>query len=340
MKTAAIFAALALSTLPPSPRGVAMVGVALGTVEARLNSEADFKPLAQGGVVEADMWVRTGPKSKCTLDFPDGTEIRINEKTELHVQAARKLHLKVGRIYASVSQGALFHAATEFSAMETEFARFDLDFRIRDENDPDRKKVSRTVTTLAVMEGKVKTPSRKYSQIVTAGYLCQLVDAQLNTPDPVSNDTTLTAWVHELLSRPKDAAEVQSRTSTILGDLGHVKENDPCEVALRALGERSAPTVLQYLKLPASPIDAPRRRAAARVMADTAPAASAGDLAALLKDTEPEVRVQAARGLQRLSAQDLGFDEAFWRGAKFADGHKAWTDWLAKNGAALTAPKK
>jgi len=340
MKIAAILAALVLSALPPSPRGVAMVGVALGTVEARLNSEADFKPIAQGGVVEADSWIRTGPKSKCTLDFPDGTEIRVGEKTELHVQTARKVNLKVGRIYGAVAAGAPFLAVTEFSAMETETARFDLDFRIRDENDPDRKKVSRTVTTLAVMEGKLKTPSRKYSQIVTAGYTCQLVDAQLNTPDPISNDTTLTAWVHELLLRPKDAAEVQSRTSAVLSDLGQAKENDPCEAALRALGERAAPTVLAYLKIPASPIDAPRRRAAARVMADTAPATSAGDLAILLKDTEPEVRVQSARGLKRLSTQDLGFDEAFWRGAKFADGHKAWTDWLAKNGASLTAPKK
>jgi hypothetical protein len=339
MKTAAALLVV-LGFLFPAPRGVAMVGVLVGTVESRPSSDPAWKLLAAGGVVEADSWVKTGPKSKVTLDFPDGTEIRVNENTELHVQAARKLSLKLGRIYATVSNGAPFTAATEFSAMETEAARFDLEFRIRDENDPDRKKVSRTVTTIAILEGKVKTPSRKYTQVVTAGYWCTLVDAQLNTPDPIANDTTLTAWTHELLTRPKDAAEVQARTQTILNDLGHVKENDPCEAALRALGERSAGPVLTYLKYPASPIDGPRRRAAARVMGDVAPASSANDLAALLKDTEPDVRVHAARGLKRLSGQDLGLDEAFWRGAKSADGHKAWADWLAKNGASLAAPKK
>ncbi len=337
MKTALLL--LFALALAPSARGVAMVGVAVGTIEARLNSQADFKPVAQGAVVETDTWIRTGPKSKCTLDFPDGSEVRIDEKSEVHVQGPRKVHLKLGRVYANVAQGAPFFAVTEFSAMETEAARFDLRFRVRDENDPDRKKVSRTVTSLAVVEGKVKMPSRRYSQVVTAGYTADLVDAQLNTPDPIANETSYTSWVHELLTRQKDAAEVQNRTTMILNELGLVKENDPQEAALRALGERAAPAVLAYLKLPGTPFEAPRRRAATRVMADTAPASSAGSLAALLKDADAEVRVSAARGLKRISAQDLGFDEAFWRGAKFADGHKAWTDWLAKNGASLTAPK-
>ncbi len=333
MKTMLLLGALALPS--HDPRGVAMVGAALGTVESRLNSQADYKPLAAGGVVEADSWIRTGPRSKCTLDFPDGSELRLNENTELHVRAARALTLKLGRIYAVVAAGGPFAAASEFSNMETEGARFDLEFRIRADNDPDRKLVSRTVTTLAVLEGKVKMPSKRYSQVVTAGYTAQLVDAQLNTPDPIANEAALSSWVHELLTRPKDAAEVQMRTQMVLNDLGQAKENDPCEAALRALGGRAAPPVLDYLKLPASPIDAPRRRAAARVVAETAPPSSANDLAALLKDAEPEVRVHAARGLKRLSAQDLGFDDAFWRGATFADGHKAWTEWLAKNGASL-----
>jgi hypothetical protein len=314
--------------------------VVVGTVETRLNSAADFKPIAAAGVIEADTWVRTGPKSKCTIDFPDGSEVRVDESTEVHVQAARKVHLKVGRLFVNATPGAPFFALSEFSAMETAAAKFDLRFRIRGENEPERKKVSRTVTTLAVMEGQLKMPSKRYSQVVTAGYTAELVDAQLNTPDPTPNPTLYTAWVHELLSRPKDDAEVQVRTNAILSELAIVKENDPQEAALLGLGERAAPAVFAYLKIPGTPFQLPRRRAAARVMGETAPAASAGDLAAILKDADADIRVSAAKGLKRLSGQDLGFDEAFWRGAKFADGHKAWTDWLAKNAASLTAPKK
>jgi hypothetical protein len=340
MKSILLLAPLLLAAAGPDPRGVAMVTVVVGTVEARPNSDPAWKPLAQGAVLEADTWIKTAPKGRALLEYPDGTEVRINEGTEIHVQAARKLHLKDGRIYAIVANGAPFVAASEFSAMETEVGKFDLEFRVRAENDPDRKKVSRTVTTVLVLDGKLKVPSKRYSQVLTAGYTCTLVDAQLNTPDPIANDTLATAWVHALLVRPKDAAEVKARLGPVLTELGEAKKDDPCEPALRDFGPRAAPDVLAYLKMPSGPIDAPRRRAAARIMAETAPASCAADLAALLKDADPDVRVPAARGLQRLAGQDLGMDEAFWRGAKFADGHKAWTDWLAKNGASLTAPKK
>jgi len=68
------------------------------------------------------------------------------------------------------------------------------------------------------------------------------------------------------------------------------------------------------------------------VLSENSPLKSAKELAGLLTHVDPEVRVLAARGLARLNGgKDLGYNDAFWKGAGRDAGQKAWEDWAKKN---------
>ncbi|HYE97982.1 MAG TPA: FecR family protein [Planctomycetota bacterium] len=309
-------ALLALVLTAADPAGsTAKIGVALGTVELKPAAAPEYAAAAAGAAVENDVWVRTGADGRAALDFADGTELRLDQNTELHVQGPRKVVLKAGVVYARIAQKPdLFVLETKFAPMETSGGLFEVKFIHRDPNSPEFKKVSRTVTEIMTMEGKINVKSRKYAQIVTAGYHCDMVDSQLNTPDPNPNPMIMTAWVNPILAARGAAAgaEMQLRADTYMSRLGQTEQNDPCEAALRGLGASAVPALLDYFKFPATTGDAPRRRAAARVLADVCPPSSADALLKLLKEADAEVKASGVKGLQRLTGKDHGADEKAW----------------------------
>lgn len=321
----------------PAPRrALAKLALASGTVDARAEADADYKALATGSEIAARTWVRTGAKSKAAFDFGDGTELRVNENSEIFVEDARRLELKVGQIYlvAVKTAPSPFKIKTQFSPIEFAGGSLDASFIHRDPNDPAAKTVSKTVTTVVVLDGTVEVGSRRYNQKLTPGYWCTLVDATLNTPDPIGDPTVPTRWVHDLLlQRGKMTLEIESRLQNMLQMLGRYPktEEDLSEKGYRSLGELSAPFLAKYLKIPPSPTETTRRRAATRVLADLAGRAQAPDLALTLRDADAETRVAAARGLERLAGTNQRFDEAFWRGEKREAGEKAWDEWVKKN---------
>lgn len=308
-------ALLALALLAGDPAAsTAKIGVALGTVELKPAEAADYAAAAAGTAVEDGVWVRT-VEGQAALDFADGTELRLDRNTELQVQGPRKVVLKTGTIYARIAAKAdLFVLETRFAPMETAGGLFEVKFIQRDPNSPEFRKVSRTVTEIMSMEGKINVKSRKYAQVVTAGYNCDMIDQQLNTPDPNPNPMIATAWVNPILAARGGAgsAELQLRAETYMSRLAQKEQDDPCETALRGLGAFAAPVLLDYFKFPATAGEAVRRRAAARVLADVCPASSADALLKLLKEADGDVKASAVKGLQRLTGKDHGTDEKAW----------------------------
>ena len=333
MTTLALALALLAGT-DPTPRAVAKLGVLVGTVDTKAGEAGTYAPAAAGAELEADVVVRTGPGARAALDFADGTELRLHENTELHLQDARKTVLKLGSVFALVARNEAqpFEITTPYAPMKAASGTFLVTFLKRDPASREYKMVSRTETIIAVLAGKVNVISKRYAQFVTAGYICNLIDAQLNTPDPISEPYLSTRWIHEILAaRGKATDEATQRAGGMINRMSGAEKDDPYEAGLRGLGALALPEIAGYLKFPSAATELPRRRAIARVLSDVAPPDAPASLLVLLKDPDAQIRQAGARGLKRLTGEDLGKDEAYWAGDKAAtEGFALWEAKLKK----------
>lgn len=319
-----------LLALAPAAQEVAKLGLVLGAagVEAKAGGSEDFKPLAAGSGVAAGTTIRVPAGVRAAFEFPDGTDLRVDEGTEFLLAEARKVELRKGRLYARIAKGAPFLIRTDFAPVTSESGEFDV------QHLPPPKPGIQSLTTVSVFDGMAEVRSRRYGQKVTAGYACNVVGPQMNTPDSISEAALETQWVHALLrERGQAGPEVDWRARDLLRQLSFQAKDDPYEPAFRALGDLGIPVLAEYLGFAPVPIEAARRAAAARIVGDVATLRSAPQLLALLGNAEAEVRVQAARALSRVAGKDLGFPEAYWRGESRADGRKAWDAWVKENPA-------
>lgn len=325
----ALLAALLIGSPDPGAAdNEAKVAIVQGLLEGKLPADADFKGLKPGDAINAGVTLRTGANTRVAIDYADGGELRISDNTELVVTGARNLDLKKGRIHVRVVKGSKkFEIETPNVPVSADRAIVDVAFAPRVQDGPPAG------TTIQVLEGVVLATSKKFKANVYAGFWCTALGAQLNTPDPLRNGSLDTAWVHPLLAeRGRADEEVSNRMAELTGILANVKQNDPVEAAIRPLGDLATPDLARYLGRPLHPVQADRRLASARIIAEAGTIKSAPALVTLLQHSEPEVRVVAARGLARLNGgKDLGFGDAVWRGESLAAGQKAWEDWVKQN---------
>jgi hypothetical protein len=338
-----------LAGSPPPPKGEGKIALATADLELKGPSDADYRIIPAGSDLEANSWIRTGPKVKLAVDFSDGTELRINEKSEILIENSHQFEIKVGDIYLVGAQNPQkpFRIKTQFSPVEITGGTISITFHRRDPSDPDFKKVSRTQTMVLVAEGTAQLGDKQYTQKVVSGYWCNMVDGTLNTPGLMGGIAIPTRWVHDLLvKRGKPSPEIDDRLKQMLRMLGHYPEGqeDPSDLGYRSLGSYAPPFLVEgYLKYPTPAQDLPRKRAVVRIIADLGGVAQAPALVALLVDPDTDVRVTAARGLERLAGTNLNFDAAYWKGdgrpntkpEAFEAGRKAWEEWAKK-----AVPKK
>ncbi|HXG63111.1 MAG TPA: FecR domain-containing protein [Planctomycetota bacterium] len=322
-----LLTALAAATLQVEGTPAAKLGTAIGPVETRPTAEAAYAPLAPGQTIPPGSWIRTPARSKAVFECPDGTELRVDENTELQL-SVRRIELAKGRFQIRVPDGPAFSIKTRFSPMEMTSGLVEISFRERAPDEPPEKTPGRTVTQITCLDGVISVVSRRYTQKLTPGYVCYLFDGQLNTPDPCEEPALASAWLHELLlARDPRHPEMRERFQTLLRLLGGTRFARAEEV-VRATGSNAAPYLAEHLKAPPGPLDTDRRRRAATLLAELASAGAAADLVEILKDGDPEVRVRIAAGLERLAGANLGFDAAYWRGSDTEKGRRAWQDWV------------
>ncbi len=323
--------ALVVALAVAQDRPVGKVALATGTVETKAGDAASWAALAPGVEIPAGSWIRTPAKSKAIVTVSDGTELRVDENTEILLEEVRKITLKSGRFWGRLAAGGVpMQLRADRTRAETAGSIFEL-----------RHDIGKKITGLIMIQGKANVASRKGHQDLAQGYGCETNDGVLNTPDQAGDIILPTLWLNELLAaRSKDDPELLKRMEIMLENLGFFKPVDPYEVGFRGLGERSVPYLLAYLKKSDPTAEGERRAAALKIIGDLASPALAPELATLLKDPEPEVRAAAARGLKRMTGQDLGFDEAYWKGEQVEKGGAAWADWLKNNAAKLETPKK
>ena len=320
-----IFFALLLAA---APQDAARLGVATGgaAVEAKAPGAEDFTPLAAGSGVAPGAWIRTPLGVRAAFDFADGTELRVDGRSEVLIAGPRKAELRKGRVYARIAKGAPFELRTEFAPVTCEAGEIDVAHL------PPPKAGIQSLTTVSVLDGMAEVRARRYGQKVTGGYACNVVGAQLNTPDLIAEPALETDWVHPILrARGKAGPEVDWRVRDMLGRLAAQAKDDPYERALGELGDLAVPALADYLGFVPSPIEAARRAAAARIVGQAATLASAPRLLGLLGNAEAAPRVQAAHALGRIAGKNLGFPDSYWNGPSHADGKAAWEAWVKES---------
>ncbi|MBV8879114.1 MAG: FecR domain-containing protein [Planctomycetaceae bacterium] len=304
-----------------SPAGPAKLAIAQGSVEG------PAMPLKVGDDVEAGAPIKTAAGVRATFDFPDGSELRVNENTELSIDGPRKVTLKQGHVFAKIGKGAgVFEVATPQMKALSNQGLLDVEFIPRVPNGAPAQ------TFFRVLDGTAKCSGPKFTANVFPGFYATGIGSQLNTPDPLGNGSLTTAWMHPLLvERGRIDEETGNRAMELVQILGREAANDPGEAALRTLGDLATAELVRMVSKSAGPAQAARRNTAVKIVAETGTLKSAAGLVSLLQHSEPEVRVVAARGLARIAGKDLGFDDAFWKGEALEKGQKAWDDWVKQN---------
>jgi hypothetical protein len=296
-----------------------------GSVEAQPPGGA-FEPLKPGMALAIGSTVRTGAGGKALFELGAGFELRINEKAELVLETEKKLLLKQGRVFLRVPKSyAPVEVNTELHPMKLDECVAEITFIPRVPNGAPAQ------TSFMVLEGKMQAFSKKFSPVITSGWVATGYGSQLNTPDTIRCASADTAWVHSLLvERGRVDEEVGMRSDELLSVLS--KENpDPAEPALRSLGELAAPAVARFLGRSVVETQVQRRAVAARILGDGVTVKTAGLLVPLLSHKESEVRIAGGRGLARVAGKDLGFNDAFWKGVNVDAGVKAWEEWVKQN---------
>jgi hypothetical protein len=137
-----------------------------------------------------------------------------------------------------------------------------------------------------------------------------------------------------LLTRKGHAdPELEQRVDKLLAQIGRSKAAWLYESEIRRLGEYGVLPLLRYVESPDSALEPSRRLTAMQIASDLSPAWAIGDMVQLLADDDPEVRVLAAKALQRLTGLTQGFPPEKWRerSAEIDQAQAEWRGWWEAN---------
>lgn len=299
------------------------LALAIGTVE--LEENGVWMPLPTGAKLKAGQRIRTLPRSRCELSCSDGSIIRLNNESDLIVHSPRQLHLQRGQIWSTVASAPTpFQIKTNQSTVTALGTQFDLQYQEQR-------------TTLTVLEGKTRLEVSGKTADVNAGQQL-LLENKAGTYDIREPDYAMyqaTNWVHEILVlKGRDNPELTRRLNDLLANIGETKMIYLAEEEIRTLGDHCVVPLCRFLDSSRYKKHGERRQLAARIVADLAQPRSINDLIELLTDADPQVRASMARGLLRLTRQDLGMSLQQWQNADEQTRKNAqarWKSWWSKN---------
>ncbi|HEX7900776.1 MAG TPA: zf-HC2 domain-containing protein [Planctomycetota bacterium] len=273
-----------------------------------------------GERVEPPLFLATREGAYCAFRTEGGDVLRVNAGTRVQLWPDR-IVLDQGEIFVQ-AKGAveLTCGGQKVSARN---ATFEVSLR-----DQARmvKGPGRTELRVLVLDGQAKVDGRA----VGAGELCKAVNGAFEPTGPAENVVLQTQWTHALLkARPEDAGELRVRVAALAALLDDARLAKAAEQALRALGADGASGMLPLLR--EGKQEHAQRRKLAALVADLAGPEHIPDLVSLLRDHEPGLRADMARGLERLTGQTLGLAKTLWAGSGYERGAQAWEAWLEKS---------
>jgi hypothetical protein len=312
------------SAAVPAPEPIARLAATTGPVEMRPWKQIEFFRCPTHTPIAKDSIVRTGPSARCEIALEDGNAVRLDSDTEVTLRGADVVEVNRGRLW-SASEAGREGVAVQTSG-GTVVPKAAAEFALTCEPQGAR---------LTVVDGEVDVETPGGSVVVGPGKKVRIVDGKVED-DPAWRDALLeTAWVNSVLAlHSSEHPELVERVSQLLANVGAAKLSFLYEDELRRLGDDGVPPLLAYLDSTRGTPDIAQRPAAARIVADVAEARWIGDLIELLTDGSAEVRYHAARGLERLTGRDQGWDAGAWRtqSPDSCEGaQRKWIDWWAGN---------
>ena len=139
-----------------------------------------------------------------------------------------------------------------------------------------------------------------------------------------------------LVLKGRDNPELVRRINDVMASIGETKMGFLAEEEIRTLGDHCVVPLCRYLQSARSQQQDAQREIAARIIADLAQPRSIGDLIDLLTDTNPQVRSSMARGLARLTKQEMGVTVQQWQtidAQRQKQSQNQWKEWWKKNQA-------
>ncbi len=315
------------ATPPTPPPGekrlapvVATLRAATGALEVK--EDAEWQPLASGGAIGEGSWVRTVGRGKGSFVCTDGSEIWLNTGTEVKL-ACRTVVLTQGEIYTKVAPDPerRFRVSTTDARIEALGTTLDI--------------AHSEATTLTVIEGKALVGEKTVGE----GWSCRIVNGVPTEPTRAEKLSILSSWVEELVAvHGTGDEEFQKEIGDILERIGESKASHLDDTEIRALGDRCALPLARYIQSRRSLERPAARERAARILADVAPKASIGDLGRLLDDDDSTVRLEAARGIQRITGDARGYSTETWTGSDYRKAAKEWREALGDPQGPWRAP--
>ena len=310
---------LAKATAPKPEESLQLV-VATGAVE--VCNDNNWEAMPTGGLVAIGCSVRTPPKVRCEFRTPDGSEVRLNESTEVCFKSPREVNLKEGRVWSTVQKAptpfCVVSPTVKVTALGTQF-----DFLHRAKE-----------SKVTVVEGKTLILCNNKKTEVPAGNIWS-VDAKDHAElerQPAYELLKATDWVNEILMlKGHGNPELTKRIDDLFAHIGETKSDILNDDEIRLLGDHCVLPLTRYLQSDRSKGQIYKRRQAASILADLAQPWCIRDLIGLLEDKDPQVRVSAATALKRLTNQSFGMQPTEWQSAQPAactSAQATWQEWL------------
>jgi len=303
---------------------IARLAFASGRVEMRPASRIEFFTCPTNAPIGRDAIVRTGPAARCEIALEDGNALRLDCNTEVTLHESEVVEVNRGRLWWSSQPGLKGVEIQAYGCpiVAIEPAELAVDCQPHE-------------ARLIVVDGTVNVQSGEKSVEVGPGKQLRIVQGKLDDTPQACDALLETAWVNSVLAlRSSDNPELIERVEQLLANIGAAKLSLLYEDELRRLGDAGVPPLLAYLASTRETPSVAQRATAARIVADVAESRWIADLIALLTDANADVRLHAARGLERLTGRDQGLAAQAWQTASWAScepAHQKWLDWWAEN---------
>lgn len=312
------------NAIPQPDLPLARLALATGPTQMRVSSADVWFGCPESSAIQAGACVRTADGARCEIEASDGTQIRLDAGTLIELPTPRCIKLTQGELYSAIPGGGpQFKVELPDAVIEAAQGKFDV-------------ACSPGEASLTVIEGSASVQCKSGARHVSAGQRARLVDGHLEEPVAVTDPLQATAWVNELLVlKGPENPELVERLNDILAQIGQAKLSYLYEDEIRRLGSRAALPLLRYVESERSQTNAAARVSAARIAADLADSTVIGDLIVLLDDSEPQVRVYAARALERLAGIDQGRPAEAWQDDPLVcqPTREAWQAWWQSRSA-------
>jgi hypothetical protein len=312
-------------TTNPATRALAHLALATGRIDVLPPDETEWQPMSTGAAVLPGSRIRTPDGVRCEFAMSDGSEIRLNENSEVLLAAPRTFDVAKGRMWSTVAADevpfnvALNNGAT-VAALGTQF-----DVQLEEQK-----------ATVIVVEGATEVKGKGRNTIVYPGERVEIIDGTPGQAQRTYNVLVATAWVHEILAmKGKNNVELQHRLNELFAELGQTKVKVLLETEIRSLGNHAIIPLTRYLQSDRSRAEneGERRDMAARILEDIAEPWAIPDLINLLAHEDGNVRLHAARALNRLTGEDHGYALPDWRTGRInvPEAVAKWRTWFDQN---------